>query len=1046
MPTFTIYAASDDTYLRYVLNALAMLQSTGTFAALGAIGLILGILLAVARGAQGDAKGLPAIFIGLVTYMICFGQTVTVYVQGSLASTWYTAQSYTVANVPIGPAMAGMIISNIGEGLSSRMVQAFSFPGYDQQNILNAGYNRSLDWLTIGQYFKDPELNSPDGKFGVYRDNLLAYVESCTSKMLQVNPSRSSGMFTTGTPFDTITGIGFNSTWDQFNYINSQTNAVSQMSCAAGATQLKTDEQSILPLSLPSAVAAAMHDNPTQAPQDLSNAWQIYGAQQQDWVRFLGNQMINEAMLEAGPNIPGLNQGQINNILMVKAGALQRAQKYAGEESLFRRMIGPMMSFLEAMLYISAPFMAFAMCLGAFGLKGLTRYLSLAVSVAMWIPILSAIDLFQIVRVNEILAPYLDPNLSQGQLGTILSTMTAYGDIDDIIATGSWLTVTMPSLVTFAVMGSGFALSQIYGGMRGGDVVNYKTNAPDPVNAPPAMNMSAPMEKSGAGVAHTSGASMPTFTVGSSLSASEAQQRVQSDSRTMGSTVSHALNAARSSMSSSGTTGVSSVGSSGSTAVSAGQTTSDGNSVGTTTSIGQGADQTTKSGVSDSHKVSAFGNTSSQLKAGVSAGTAGSSSEGGGTSAKSSGGEGISKMLSSAKSFAANFGGSGSYTGGWNRGTTNEGGVSSQHGSDFSNSQHGDKSTSAGHSTNAQTSSGFVQQLSELASRMNSMSASQMASFSKGVTDGQAQQLSRAFGDANQYTSALQSQRSSGVGQQVPLDQGIQSYTNSAGGGNSTTAAQKALQAYQEAGGDPGAIVKDAYNPTGSLSSAFGDDKNSRVIGGVLVAMSSSSNPAMQAAFADMASSNGITALAPLDHGPSGPSASTGDTIKSVDSSTSGSTFTPDAGAVLQNVQHGEKSGGGHSGGAVAPPNSQLESMATGVSGKFNQQTQANLGAVGAGTGQVNSTFGQFSKEIGDTQGQVRAGILKDNHEVPAAIGAGLMETGDAAGGATFEAIHPNSGGSKETIPRGHGGQSGPAPSPRGTPPASGAEPNEKQP
>jgi conjugal transfer mating pair stabilization protein TraG len=79
---------------------------------------------------------------------------------------------------------------------------------------------------------------------------------------------------------------------------------------------------------------------------------------------------------------------------MVEQAHQQRNAQWAAEQTLFTRIVRPMMTFFEGFLYAIAPLMAFAVALGPVGIAMVGKYLLFGLWIQLWLPIMAVINLY----------------------------------------------------------------------------------------------------------------------------------------------------------------------------------------------------------------------------------------------------------------------------------------------------------------------------------------------------------------------------------------------------------------------------------------------------------------------------------------------------------------------------------------------------------------------------------------------------------------------------------------------------------------------------
>jgi len=149
--TFEILAIGNGEFMHRVFLALSMLWSSGMFASLGAIGLLVGLIGLGPQSviAGGQRMDIGSLFLGFILWLLFFAGGATVQVQevgysrpgSTLPGTW------VVDNVPFGVAATGWLVSNVGKRVTEKMEQAYGLVD-EEQSVLKTGHGRTLEWAT----------------------------------------------------------------------------------------------------------------------------------------------------------------------------------------------------------------------------------------------------------------------------------------------------------------------------------------------------------------------------------------------------------------------------------------------------------------------------------------------------------------------------------------------------------------------------------------------------------------------------------------------------------------------------------------------------------------------------------------------------------------------------------------------------------------------------------------------------------------------------------------------------------------------------------
>jgi len=128
--TFEILAIGNGEFMHRVFLALSMLWSSGVFASLGGLGLLIGLIglgpQTIAAG--GQRMDIGSLFLGFILWLLFFAGGATVKVQevGYNHPGLTAPLTWVVDNVPFGIAATGWLVSNVGKVVTEKMEQAYA--------------------------------------------------------------------------------------------------------------------------------------------------------------------------------------------------------------------------------------------------------------------------------------------------------------------------------------------------------------------------------------------------------------------------------------------------------------------------------------------------------------------------------------------------------------------------------------------------------------------------------------------------------------------------------------------------------------------------------------------------------------------------------------------------------------------------------------------------------------------------------------------------------------------------------------------------------
>jgi len=494
--TFDIYSIGDGLYMERVMNGIAMLSNDGYLVALGAMGMMLGLLV---FGVKAVASGLQRMEIGwllvsLLMFVFMFGMKANVYIHDMGGAPGVSpGGTFPVNNVPYGVAAAGALISGIGMDLSQKMEQAFGVPN----GISTGGFGESLRWVNAVRNWDLPEINDPSNSVARFKWNLSQYLANCYMYEVDKGNMDPATMFQTADPYTagTTTSGGIGVT-NQFVTTPWKNNSSSQtdLACDQAYNNIYAEaHNSGLMSDFANAIAYRGGQKTyggNSAYAQLNNSFNDIHLDASHAQMFVYSTGLAAAWADMVRH-NGANSSLDNlSDIMVSTAAQQRATQWAASEQMFRRVALPMTAFFESMIYACAPFMALVLGFGAWGFTMLMRYLILTIWVTLWFPVLSIINLYQITMAQHA----VDAMLVQGSNFPTTSLSGAAdlsSQIVDWLATGAMLASSTPAITLMLIFGGAMSAGAIARGMAGSEHINSKAVTPDAVSVSPASQHGA---------------------------------------------------------------------------------------------------------------------------------------------------------------------------------------------------------------------------------------------------------------------------------------------------------------------------------------------------------------------------------------------------------------------------------------------------------------------------------------------------------------------------------------------------------------------------
>jgi len=517
---FEILAIGNGEFMHRVFLALSMLWSSGMFASLGGLGLLIGL---IGLGPQSIAAGgqrmdIGSLFLGFVLWLLFFAGGATVHVQevGYNHPGLTAPRSWVVDQVPFGVAATGWLVSNVGKVVTEKMEQAYGLVD-EEQSVLKTGHGRALEWLSSIRTAADMNIGGEDTQFSTMRANLVTYMRWCSMQAVVRDQARVPRMTYATDPLDPQKGFGFLSerfTVGKWLKPNGQ-EPDKDITCTDALQRLQDyfqDSGGSAFVDFASTVARPMgfYTGSTPGQQAISAAAQLNLSVDHAQKYMLATMMAG-LWHEAAVGSPQLTQSQITNMIMMKQAVEQKATQSAGEESMFRRTMYPLMTFLESAFYITAPFMALVIGMGRIGIGMASKFIMIPLWLAMWLPTLAVINLFQIISFSSVMDGLRSTMLGAGtpyEIGSLASAAHIDSSALDWMATGSMLAAATPMISLMFLMGGAYTATALAGAFKGSDVINEKIPSPD-VAQPAAALQASPIMRHSQGGTEMVGRSVP---------------------------------------------------------------------------------------------------------------------------------------------------------------------------------------------------------------------------------------------------------------------------------------------------------------------------------------------------------------------------------------------------------------------------------------------------------------------------------------------------------------------------------------------------------
>ena len=508
---FEIFSVGDSAYLQAVLNAVAMISGTGDYRTAAAVGGVIGVIIIMLRALmQFDGQGIryQDLLLAYVLWLMLYAPSVQVSIEDA-----YTGSVVVVDNVPLGPAAVGSVMSNMGYRTTRMFEQAFGMPtmtgkGFaDTLQTLTAVRKNLLSRVGLGA------ANAPVAGSDM-ESSFANYVKECTLTGVDLNLKAIDTILRDADPLNAIrfdsdiymTEIYVGGQPQTLTCTDAWTN-LGVMANGVFSTALETKLQQIL--GVPAAADAV------PKIQDAFDALAGPG------VVNASNYMLMAAIM------PMFEQGVIGRhedgmhwtkASMIEQAIQQRNTQWAAEQTLFSKIVRPMMAFIEGLSYAIAPIMGFVVLFGSVGIRMNIGYFSMLLWIQLWMPILAVINLFINMSASGKMAALTAANYN---LPSMMGIYQMDMELQQWLSIGGMLAASTPAISLMLIYRGAVTTTHFLGRMDGGDYANEKIVSPDVVSPAPVLNAQPQHQYSPmTGVTQTGiDKVLPTFTAGKDMSA-----------------------------------------------------------------------------------------------------------------------------------------------------------------------------------------------------------------------------------------------------------------------------------------------------------------------------------------------------------------------------------------------------------------------------------------------------------------------------------------------------------------------------------------------
>ncbi|MGP9796990.1 conjugal transfer protein TraG N-terminal domain-containing protein [Halomonas sp. 86] len=468
---YTIYSIGDSAFLEQILIAVSMVTGTGSFSGMVKSGLLLGFLLIAFQSLFRGGQTIPfqQILVCWIIYACFFGPSADLMIEDA-----YTGEARIVANVPLGIAGAGSIISNVGYHITVLFETGY---GVITPSVTSTYFADSLKLLNeVRKSASDAAvfkaMNDAIGPAADLRASLDNYIKECTLVKMDRGEVSADRLFTG----NTIQELRFDSPVFGTQIFDGTPGGM-HVNCSEAFNLLSGMLNQVTLPGVQDAIAAVTKANglPTNVMANISDATHALGmgmTHAQDFVKL----SIIEPVYHEAVSGKYSDFRDFTSSMMVNQAIQQRNTQWAAEASMFMSIVRPMLTFIEGFVYAITPFMGFLIVLGGFGIQLASKYGQILLWTQLWMPVLAIINLFIHMGATRELASY---TMNAGGINSFYALSRSSDILENWIGTGGMLAAATPILTLVLVTGSTYALTSLAGRMQGGEHLNEKMATPD---------------------------------------------------------------------------------------------------------------------------------------------------------------------------------------------------------------------------------------------------------------------------------------------------------------------------------------------------------------------------------------------------------------------------------------------------------------------------------------------------------------------------------------------------------------------------------------
>ena len=465
----TLYSIGGAHFVYDVLNGVKMLVSDPNFLVAVKTGLLLGVLYMTLQGLMmGRFPAWQQLLLCLIVYAALFGLPGKGKpYQGMDLDIYnvYSNENLKVDDVPWGIGLMAGALSALTWNLTERFEQAFN--PVDATRVTHNGYLSSLNLVMT---LRNEAMNVFRRGHYELGESWYNYIKECTLVGIDADFKTLDTVFNSKDILKALKQTSaFYGTRIYSPIKDEKTGKVERQwtlpTCTEAFEFLKGETETLFTqLDQPNANV--------RSPLSLGTAMAALGLQADSARNFLMASALLPIYHDAAIDRLQMLE-QPTAALMMQQSLLQRTTQWAAEQTMFEKMMRPLMTWIEGFVFAVTPLMGLLVCVGLFGVRLAFRYLMLLLWIQLWMPVLAVSNLYITSVAKGALSALQSPT------GSFNSVLEMGPILEHWLGIGGLMASSTPAIVLMLLYGSAITATHLAGRMQSGDFVNEKVTAPD---------------------------------------------------------------------------------------------------------------------------------------------------------------------------------------------------------------------------------------------------------------------------------------------------------------------------------------------------------------------------------------------------------------------------------------------------------------------------------------------------------------------------------------------------------------------------------------